>query len=132
MQEELNDNLKNCFEFFKRQAMSSPSMEVVGFLGLKDEKPVAKMVKNRSPDPKNYFAVDPLETLNFKSEHDFLAIFHSHIYGDSQFSEWDKITSDNCMLPFLVYSLGEEKFNLYIPEACEVSSVNLERLKDLL
>lgn len=126
------ENLKSCLEYFKNESLACPNREIVGLWGLKDEKPVAKIVKNRAPDPQNFFAVDPLELLMFKNEHEFLAVFHSHIYGDSQFSEWDKITADNCCLPFIVYSLGEDKFNIYVPPNLEVSSVNLDKVQEAL
>jgi hypothetical protein len=126
------ENLKSCLEYFKNESLACPNREIVGLWGLKDGKPVAKIVKNRAPDPQNFFAVDPLELLMFKNEHEFLAVFHSHIYGDSQFSEWDKITADNCCLPFIVYSLGEDKFNIYVPPNLEISSVNLEKVREAL
>lgn len=125
-------NLKSCLDFFKNESLSCPNREIVGLWGIKNEEPIAKIVKNRAPDPQNYFAVDPLELLQFQKDHEFLAVFHSHIYGDSQFSEWDKVTSDNCLLPFIVYSLCEDKFNLYVPPDCEVSSVNLSKVKEAL
>ncbi len=122
-------NLKSCLDFFKNESLACPNREIVGLWGIKDGEFITKIVKNRAPDPQNYFAVDPLELLQFQKDCEFLAVFHSHIYGDSQFSDWDKVTSDNCLLPFIVYSLCEDKFNLYVPPDCEVSSVNLERIK---
>lgn len=123
------DNIKSCLEFFKRESLACPNKEIVGLLGLKDKKPIARLVKNRAPDPQNFFAVDPLEMLQFQKEHELLAVFHSHIFGDSQFSEWDKITADNCCIPFIVYSLCEDKFNFYLPPYTEVSSVNIQMVQ---
>ena len=123
------NNIKSCLDFFKQESLACPNKEIVGLLGIQDGKPIAKIAKNRAPDPQNFFAVDPLELLMFKLEYEFLAIFHSHIYGDSQFSVFDRKTADNCCLPFIVYSLGEDKFNLYTPPLCDVSSVNLDRIK---
>lgn len=128
MHAELKDNIKTCLDFLKNEAICCPNREIVGFLGLKDGKPFAKVVKNRAPDPQNYFAVDPLEYLDFQNTYEFLAVFHSHIYGDSQFSEWDKVTSDNCLVPFVVYSLSEDKFNFYSPPDCSVDLANMEVL----
>lgn len=125
-------NLKSCLEFFKNKSLACPNREIVGLWGIKDGEFITKIVKNRAPDPQNYFAVDPLELLQFQKDCEFLAVFHSHVYGDSQFSDWDKVTSDNCLLPFIVYSLCEDKFNLYVPPHCEVVSVNLERIKEAL
>lgn len=128
----LKDNLKTCLEFFRAESCSCSNREIVGFLGLRDGKPVAKIVKNRAPDPQNYFAVDPLEMLEFQTANEFLAIFHSHIYGDSQFSDWDTKTSDNCLIPFVVYSLSENKFNIYIPENSIAAKENIVVLEEIV
>jgi proteasome lid subunit RPN8/RPN11 len=126
------ENFKSCLDFFKNESLAHTNQEIVGLWGLKNEKPVTKIVKNRSPDPQNYFAIDPLEMWLFQNDCEMLAIFHSHIYGDSQFSEWDKITAENCCLPFLVYSLCEDKFGFYEPAHCDVSSVNLTKVREVL
>lgn len=124
--------IKDCLELFKTSAISDNNKEIIAFLGLKEGSAELKLIKNRSPDPQNYFAVDPLEFLEFKSNYLFLAVLHSHIYGDSQFSAFDEATSENCCLPFVVYSVPEGKFALYVPESNELDSVNLSRLKDAL
>jgi|SRR6478736_7164715 len=126
------NNLKTCLEYLKKESTAHPNREIVGFLGIKENKPVAKIVKNRASDPQKYFSVDPLELLDFQNNQDFLAIFHSHIYGDSQFSEWDTVTSDNCLIPFVVYSLPEDRFNIYVPNESLVEKSNLEFLRAAL
>ncbi len=126
------ENIKTCLDFFKQESFAAPNREIVGFLGEKNGKPFAKIVKNRAQDPQNFFSVDPLEMLQFKSEYNFLAIFHSHIYGDSQFSDFDKVTADNCCIPFVVYSIPEAAFNIYCPPDCEVSEENVFYLREAI
>lgn len=128
---ELAKNLSSCLEFFKRQAISSPQKEIVGFLGLKDGKPVAKITTNRSPNPQEYFMVDPMEFYSFDKEFEFIAVFHSHIYGDSEFSDFDRDSSENSVIPFIVYSLPEDKFNIYEPSGHDVDENVISTIKSL-
>lgn len=129
MHKELVDNIKNCIDFFKQESLARPNQEIVGFLGISGNKPFAKIAKNRAPDPQNHFMVDPLEMFLFEADYEFLAIFHSHIYGDSSFSEFDSTTADNCCIPFVVYSVPEDKFNLYVPPENDIGGVNLNALR---
>lgn len=127
----LAKNLFAALEFFKAESIGCPNREVVGFLGIKDGKPVAKLVSNRSPNPQEYFMVDPIEQLIFGRENNFILVFHSHIYGDSSFSEFDTACSDNLLLPFLVYSIPDGKFNLYVPPNHKSDEQTLNLLKTL-
>jgi len=132
MQEVNFENLNNCLDFFKKESLASSSKEIVGFLGLKDNKPFAKIVKNRAQNPQEHFLVDPLEMRSFKNDYELIAVFHSHVFGDSEFSDWDKKTADNCLFPFIVYSIQEDKFGLYVPNDTDVSSVNIEALRKII
>jgi proteasome lid subunit RPN8/RPN11 len=122
-------NLQESLDFFKLQSMSCRVMEICGFLGEKDGEYTAKIVKNIHPDPKNFFSINPMEMLRFIQEHKMVAIFHSHITGDSSASDFDKINSENTIIPFLIYSLAEKKFSLYEPSD---NKCNIEELKKLI
>ncbi len=108
-------NIQESLSFFQSQAMSCRTMEICGFLGEKDGEYIPKMVKNKHPNPKEFFSIDPLEMLRFCRENKMVAIFHSHLVGDSSASEFDKVNSDNTLFPFLIYSLPQKKFGLYVP-----------------
>ena len=101
-------------------------MEICGFLGKKDNEYIAKIVKNIHPDPKNFFSINPMEMLNFIREHEMVAIFHSHITGDSSASDFDKINSENTLTPFLIYSVAEKKFSLYEPSDSKCQTQELK------
>lgn len=119
---------KESLQYFKNQALFCQTMEICGLLGRKDSDYTPRILKNKHSDPKNHFAIDPLEYLKFVQEFEPVAVFHSHIMGDSQPSEFDKINSENTLLPFLIYSLPEKKFSIFKPEDCEVNAKELEEL----
>lgn len=121
--------LAEALNYLKKQSMLTPNMEICGALGKDGENFVAQILKNKHPDPKNYFSVDPLELLAFSRKYRMVSIFHSHCVGDSQASDFDKKTSENIEIPFLIYSLPEKKFNLFIPE---FHDCDVEELKEIL
>ena len=58
-----------------------------------------------------------------------VAIFHSHISGNEEASEFDIKMADNCCQEFLIYSLNSKKINIYTPETIEADVSILERIK---
>ena len=107
--------IKDAIRFFITSSLFSPKIEVCGLLGTKDGEYFPRMLKNKHADPQNHFSIDPLEYLKFSQEFELVAVFHSHVVGDSQASDFDKINSENTMVPFLIYSLCEKKFSMFEP-----------------
>ena len=105
--------------------------EICGFLGFCEEKQkyVVQVEKNISPKPAAYFLINPLNYLLFKEKYKMVAIFHSHITGNEDESEFDIKMADNCCQPFLIYSLNSKKINIYTPETIEADVNRLERIK---
>lgn len=108
--------IKEALQYFINQSLSFRAIEVCGFLGRKNGKYECRIVKNKHPEPDKHFSIDPIEYLRFIKECDVTAIFHSHIQGDCSPSLFDKTNSDNCLVPFLIYSISEKKFGLYEPK----------------
>jgi proteasome lid subunit RPN8/RPN11 len=106
-------------------------MEICGFVGFdeKQQKYVVQLEENCSGDPRNFFAVDALNYLMFKNKYSILTVFHSHIVGDEEPSEFDIKMSENCCVPFLVYGLNSNKFKIYEPQNQEY---NVNQLKNLI
>ena len=92
------------------------SLEVCGFLGFENEEYVCLLCENISEQPSKYFAIDPVEYLTFKEEKSTICIFHSHVTGNEEPSEFDVSMSENCCLPFMIYSLNTDKFYIYNPK----------------
>jgi proteasome lid subunit RPN8/RPN11 len=75
--------------------------------------------ENISSSPENSFEINKKDFnkyfLNFK----ILAIFHSHVNTDENFSKKDLLMSNEIMIPFWVYSTKTKKHNFYIPDTVD-------------
>lgn len=110
----------------------NPMMEICGFIGYDGKKFCYKRMTNHNPQPQEYFSIAPLDYLKFKNEFVFIAVFHSHIKSGCEPTDFDIVNSKNCALPFLIYSITENKFHLHIPENSEVNETLLSEFKELL
>lgn len=124
-------NSKDALGMIKNHCLANSFIEICGFLGYDPSKRkyIVQLEKNCSPDPKNFFAIDPLKYLLFKQKYTLAAIFHSHIVGDEKPSEFDIKMSENCCIPFLVYGLNTDKFEIYQPKSIEYDVKILKRIK---
>ena len=115
-------------------AHKSPSTEVCGFLGFDkgEEFFVVREEYNSSPSPSQFFLIDPVNYLLFKDEYELVGLFHSHVIGDEEPSEFDIKMAQNCCLPFLIYSLNTKKIHIYAPQNTECNVNILRRLKALV
>ena len=111
-----------------------PLIEVCGFLGFdeNESKYIVQLEENKSTDPINFFTIDALKYLLFKEKYSMLAIFHSHVKSDEKPSEFDIKMSENCCIPFLVYALNTDKFNLYEPKNSEYNIELVKKLRKIL
>ena len=105
--------------------------EICGFLGFDKEKKeyLIQPEENISEDPFNFFLINPLSYLLFKDDYEMIGVFHSHITGDENPSEFDVKMSENCCQPFIIYSLNSKKINIYTPKTSEVDVNILNRIK---
>jgi proteasome lid subunit RPN8/RPN11 len=108
----------------------NPAQEICGLVGKRDGKYFVEKAKNISTDTKSFFCIDPVQYLLFKNDFSLIMCFHSHILGDESFSEFDVKMSENCCIPFLVYSLNTKKFNIYSPKTSESDVSIVERFKE--
>jgi proteasome lid subunit RPN8/RPN11 len=124
-------DIKKVFKTISDWSKNNQSMEICGFVGFdeKQQKYVVQLEENCSGDPRNFFAVDALNYLMFKNKYSILTVFHSHIVGDEEPSEFDIKMSENCCVPFLVYGLNSNKFKIYEPQNQEY---NVNQLKNLI
>ena len=125
-------NLKQALDKIKDHCQSHPFVEICGFLGYDSQKRnyIVQLENNCSSQPQNFFAIDALKYLLFKQKYTLAAVFHSHIIGDEQASEFDIKMSENCCIPFLVYGLNTDKFAMYQPKNIECDKKILKRIKD--
>ena len=120
---------------FKEQIINysneNPEKEVCGLVCYKDEKIYFEKVKNQSNDP-DTFVIHPMDFLNKKTNKELLAIFHSHVNGKEDPSEYDIKNAKNCLYPFLIYSTVSEKFSLFDMPNFERDEKGVIKLKEAI
>jgi proteasome lid subunit RPN8/RPN11 len=116
----------------KKWSRERKSLEICGFLGFKDGQYVSLLCDNISEQPSRYFAIDPVEYLNFKYQNEIICVFHSHINGDEEPSEFDVSMSENCCLPFMIYSLNTDRFCLYKPKSSDAEEELVKEIQKII
>lgn len=125
--------VKDLILFLKNESEFSLKAELCGLIGLNDKKNFCyRKMQNRSKDPQSYFLVDPYDYLSFVNDYEMFGIFHSHLVGDENASEFDKKTSNNSCYFFLIYSINTEKFSIYEPQQKDYDVNIIERIKELI
>tara|TARA_R100001163_G_scaffold64630_1_gene59330 strand:+ start:1101 stop:1520 length:420 start_codon:yes stop_codon:yes gene_type:complete len=122
---------KKALTKIKQIAHENFRSEICGFLGFDEDKKeyLIQLEQNVSEDPSNFFLINPLSYLLFKDDYKMIGVFHSHIKGDENPSEFDVKMSENCCQPFIIYSLNSKKINIYTPKSSEVDVNILNRIK---
>ena len=115
----------------KLHALSSRIAEICGFIGQKDGKLLYKKTTNHNPEPQKFFSISPLDQLSFRRENVLVAVFHSHLNCDCLATEFDKVNSENLALPFVIYSIPQNKFSIFVPPNSEISGEILKELEGL-
>lgn len=85
--------------------------------------------ENRAEDPVNNFYIPAKDFLHIKTNHKIVGVYHSHIKGTEEPSEFDKKTADLICYPFIIYAIENNKFNIHIPEMSDADPDYLEKLK---
>lgn len=119
-------------DFVITACIQQTNQEVCGFIGWDRNQYIATVEKNDAADPKNFFLINPASYLMFSEDYEMLAIFHSHIIGDENPSEFDIKMSEACCIPFVIYSLNTKKFHIYEPHHSELNVKAFARLKEAL
>lgn len=119
-------------DFIINHSAKNFNTEICGFIGFDENNNefVASLEKNESPDPKSFFLISPVNYLKFKNQYSMLSIFHSHIIGDENPSEFDIKMSESCCLSFTIFSLNSKKFHIYEPQNKDYNVKILQRIKD--
>lgn len=127
----LHTSLSVIKDFLINHSRKNTVSEICGFIGfdIPSKQYVATIEKNQASDPKSYFAINPINYLKFKNAYSLIGVFHSHVIGDESASEFDIKMSESCCLPFIIYSINSNKFNIYEPQNKDYNVNILERIK---
>lgn len=121
----LNNNLK---QEIRQHALSRSEEEVCGFIcfnlfsHIKEIYRCNNSISNRA----NSFSISPLDYVRASRSGEILAVYHSHINNNVEFSLSDKINSNNHEIPFILYNVKQNIFNEYIPNNYDNTYVGRE------
>lgn len=118
-------------DFIINHSMRNFNNEICGFIGFdkKQENFIATIEKNESSDPSSFFVINPANYLKFKNQYSLLGVFHSHVIGDENPSDFDIRMSEASCLSFLIFSINSRKFYIYEPQNKDYDVNILTRLK---
>lgn len=133
----MEDNIKTksineIKDFIMNHSAKNFHNEICGFIGYDEqsEEFVASVEKNESNDPRSFFVISPINYLQFKNQYSMLSVFHSHVVGDEQPSDFDIKISESCCLSFTIFSINSKKFHIYEPKNKDYDVKILQRIKD--
>jgi proteasome lid subunit RPN8/RPN11 len=122
---------KTLKEILIKYSEDSPMREACGFICLKNDDFYFQETINHSTQD-DTFLIKPMDYIKKKSDGDLVAIFHTHLEGNSDLSPRDIITAKNLLMPFVVYSLETENFSIFHQESFEVEQNCVNRLREQL
>ena len=127
------NKIEDLILFLKKEAECSLFAELCALIGLNEKNEIVyRKMQNRSKNPEIYFIIDPYEYLEFINDFKMISVFHSHLVGNEEPSEFDRKTSENCCLSFIIYSVCSEKFFIYEPQYKDYDVNIIQRLKELV
>ena len=101
-----------------KHAEEKPNEEVCGIIIENNFKQINVVrMNNFSEDKENNFSIPPSEFLKYKIKDKIIGIYHSHTKTTSKPSINDKKCSEECGIPYLIYSLKDKSFFLYYPKS---------------
>lgn len=121
----LNNNIK---EKIRNHALSKPKEEVCGFICFNKislEKEIF-CCNNSNGSRNNAFTINPLDYVRASRSGEILAVYHSHVNDNLNFSLSDKINSNSHEVPFILYNVRQNIFNEYFPNDYEFSYIGRE------
>ena len=116
----------------KQWSKQKKMIEICGFLGADEEGYVLWLCENIAEDPKKYFSIDPLDFLTFKESYRMACVFHSHVLGNEDPSEFDVTMSENCCVPFMVYSLNTDRFKIHKPKENDADKNLIDEIQKII
>ena len=127
----MNNNINNLKKNLINFSESCLAREVCGFILQDGEDLVLKKLQNKSNN-NGLFMIEPVDFLEAKLSGNLVSIFHSHVSGPEKPSKYDIKNAENCLYPFLIYSLDTKKFSLFDKTYFERSEKCVNKLKGIL
>ena len=113
----MKDHIK---KHIRDHALEESPNECCGILYQDKESFELKALKcnNLADNKKMMFSIDPKDYLKASKLGEIISFYHSHV-NSSNFSDYDKIQSEQHEIKFIMYSLKDQKFNEYVPKGAD-------------
>lgn len=111
-----------------KMSLRNPKEEICGFVVFKDNEEKVIQCKNKAPEKDKLFLIGAKDFLNIKRKNEILAVFHSHIIGTAEPSEFDLKMSEALCYPFIIYSIQQNEFNSHVPQFSETTKEKIEKI----
>jgi len=106
----INTKIKN---FIRNHSKSNLSEESCGLILEKDGQMSCLKCENVANDKVQDFQISLNDYLNAKEKYNILYIYHSHINDNEDFSEIDKLHSNEIAINYILYHVKSDKFKIY-------------------
>lgn len=106
----MNTRIKN---FIKNHAKDSFPNECCGFIVEKNGKIDCIKCDNVAINKEQDFQIKVDDYLNIKDQYNILYVYHSHTNDNENFSDTDKMYSDEMALNYLMYHLKTDQFKIH-------------------
>lgn len=100
---------------FKLHCLLDRSAEMCGLFVLREGVIEFEGCKNSAYDTKNSFLIHPADYVRCMENGDVIGVGHSHITAPVRPSPEDKVHSENCKLPFLIFQPETGEIDSYSP-----------------
>lgn len=107
----------------KNLALKFPTEEICGLIVNKN---LVFPCLNTQLRKDKYFTINPKDYLKASLKGKITHVFHSHPSNNSEFSEFDKINSENNDLSMVLYCIGNDEFKEYEPKGINPSYIGKE------
>jgi len=104
---------KKIYKEIKEHALKDYPNECCGFILEKDSKTISYPSKNIAEKKSNNFMINPIDYIKISNMGRIVGLYHSHCQYDYNFSLLDKFTSSNHKIPFILYNVKIDKFDIY-------------------
>jgi proteasome lid subunit RPN8/RPN11 len=102
-------------EAFKAHCFMDTENEVCGLFVVSEGLLTYVPCNNHAFDTKNSFLIHPADFVRCSDIGDVIAVGHSHVIGSSDPSNEDRVNSENCLLPFVIFQPHELTIAAYEP-----------------
>ena len=98
----------------REEALANHTEEVCGFVVRNGKEISAVKANNDAEDKVHLFQINPIQFLStFQNNDEVLYVYHSHLTGSAEPSDFDLVMSKHADIDFLIYSIRDDNFKIH-------------------